>query len=593
MKVLKRSNRSNLVLFLVIPLVIAALLTLSILACTSRRAEPTQIATTIDPHGTVLSRPNELATKVVTANVKPGNSIATAKHVALGTKTKGELETETDADVFAFDAVSGKTYQINIDDYFHSNFAASVTDEFGNKVAKRTNRWYMDDHHDCWNNLPFLDQMRWQAKSDGTHYLRIASNPDGRPTFGEYSFYIHEYESADDHSDLPSDATQIDIGQTVEGKIEWGRDVDQFRFNAESGYVYTIKANAITAKYSAVQSLLLDVVDAESQPGSSAPSRHLFSITDVPDHFRPEPELVPDCDENEDHRGEYPRRGTYQDEVTFISQKPNEYFISVSQNKTFHPLQYTLSIESHQGEDIGETPEHAADFQINEIVKSNVELTHDADLFRFKAVARQIYEIDFTITGTARAEIAILHLHNGNLTLRSKFDRRYYHWKAEAAYDPDVERRFTGFFLSQESDDLYLMVRVTEPTSKKEEYQFTVKPVRSFTDNDESTEEKSTELTIDQEHHFSIDFVEDEEFFHFYNKEGKEYLVSIESHNGHDPIAQVWYEGDEGADDWDRNRLGFNGTRATFRTWDIPTKHYIRIIDTNRADYTITVNELR
>ena len=70
--------------------------------------------------------------------------------------------------------------------------------------------------------MTFLSLTRWVArKSHGTHYLRIAPNPYGEPTFGKYSFKIDEYESADDHPNLASDATRIKIGQPVEGIIEW------------------------------------------------------------------------------------------------------------------------------------------------------------------------------------------------------------------------------------------------------------------------------------------------------------------------------------------------------------------------------------
>ena len=220
----------------------------------------------------------------------------------MGTRIRGKLETETDVDVYAFDATSGKTYHLSIEDDFHTNVSASASDEVGKTVATRHNWWQMDRGHDCFDDFPFLDQMRWHAKSHGIHYLRIAPNPYGEPTFGKYSFKIDEYESADDHPNFASDATRIKIGQPVEGIIEWGRDSDQFRFIAEPDQTYTI-----TTQTDARQGLSFDVVDADDQLLPLAPTRSLFEVTDVPQYggmFVPETMLEPDCTEVAALRGE-------------------------------------------------------------------------------------------------------------------------------------------------------------------------------------------------------------------------------------------------------------------------------------------------
>lgn len=589
MKVRNRYIRSTLVLFLVLPLVFPALLALSILACTSRQTEPSQIATTIDPLGTVLSRPNEPANKAVTANVEPGNSIATAKHVSLGMRIRGELETDTDADVFAFDAVIGKTYQVNIKDDFHTNLSASVTDELSNTVANRPNRWYKDDRHDCWGNLPFLDQMRWQAESNGTHYLRISANPDGDPTFGKYSFEIDDYDSFDDHPNLASEATLIEVGTTTDGTIEWGRDADHFRLIAEPGYTYTFATKSI-----APEGLRLDVVDAENRPLPLTPGRYLFAVTQLPPKYAPikpypESTLQTNCTKIVSNRGEYPRRGPYRDEATFESPKPNEYFITVSQNEASNPIQYTLSLDSHQSEDVGETPEHASDFNLNEIVESDVGFLYDADLFRFRAVAEKAYQLEFNLTGNWKPEISILYLDDGQLTMRRKLFERDYHWRFKDDYhDDDAKRQLTGAFVAQETGDVYLIVASPAAMPKNGAYQFSVKPLEAFTDTDDSIE-----LSIGQEHQGTIDFVEDEDFFHFHVEEGKRFLVRIEFPFYHDPVTHVWFDDESESE---INSLSFHsgpGPRRTeYRTSGATGMLHILVSDTNRANYTISVIEL-
>ena len=276
-------------------------------------------------------------------------------------------------------------------------------------------------------------------------------------------------------------------------------------------------------------------------------------------------------------------------EVIFVSRHPDEYFITVAQNEAVNPVPYTLSVvSSDQRDKVGETPEYAADIQIDDLVQSDIGLPYDADLFRFQAVAGHAYQIDFSITGGWNPEISILYLDDGNLTLRSKFDRRYYHWRFSGDHDDDAKRQLSGVFVAQESGDTYLIVRGRSPVPKNRAYQFTVKPLQSLIDTD-----VSIELSIGQAHQDNIDYVEDEDFFHFNAEEGKNYLIQIEFPFYHDPVAEVWFDD---ASEWDRKSLyfpsGHGPKRAEYQTRSYVGKYSIRVSDMNRADYTITVNEV-
>ena len=294
------------------------------------------------PHDAMPAAPGE-----VTETAAVQGQISTPAHIVdevqsfpvvdFATKMRGELENESDTDVYAFAAIPGKTYLITIEDELHINHAVTVTDEAGKIVAKRYNRWQRNRDHNCFEDFPFLNQMKWQANGHGVHYLRIAPNPYGEPTFGKYSVDIDEYESVDDYPDFAPEATTIEIGLPVKGIIEWGRDADHFRFVAEPRRAYTVNASSISR-----HGVTLDVVDAENQPLKVGPYRRLFETTDLPDWcLSPNHISSFSCNRVDPNMGEYPRNGNYRGKVTLVfSPIKTEYFVTFEPkpNRRTNPL---------------------------------------------------------------------------------------------------------------------------------------------------------------------------------------------------------------------------------------------------------------
>ena len=111
-------------------------------------------------------------------------------------------------------------------------------------------------------------RLLWMATEAGTYYLEVKSWW-GNAGAGEYTITVTAVEAApDDHGDDAETATDISIGEAVEGFVDYEFDLDYFRFRANEGEEYLLHVDHQMLGHSVVKVYLADGT-TESPPYSA------------------------------------------------------------------------------------------------------------------------------------------------------------------------------------------------------------------------------------------------------------------------------------------------------------------------------------
>ena len=151
-------------------------------------------------------------------------SVTAATAIAGGGQVQGEINYPRDRDVFAFDAVKGVFYDISVnlesllDSYLtvgrNDDSVETRSDDYGQSLASR---------------------VVWQAEESRQYFIGVS----GRGT-GTYSLNVTRIEINDDHSGTEDEATVLQLGEVVQGKVDYPDDRDGFVFYGEAGETYNI-----------------------------------------------------------------------------------------------------------------------------------------------------------------------------------------------------------------------------------------------------------------------------------------------------------------------------------------------------------------
>ena len=178
----------------------------------------------------------------------------------------GTIADESDRDYFSFKGEAGTGYWIQ----FRSSglfSAVKLLDPDGEILTEgiSARRWG-------------AFEIRWDAPRDGSYYLEITGMEAG-----QYSLVVDTINSIDDHGHDLSSATRVGVNETAEGRINWLRDVDYFRFDVESGFEYEV----VTIMYGIPVELRAFNSDgaliATSDP--EEPAAFIFDATDAGAHY--------------------------------------------------------------------------------------------------------------------------------------------------------------------------------------------------------------------------------------------------------------------------------------------------------------------
>ena len=182
------------------------------------------------------------------ADDHPDNSMA-ATPISVGDSVVGSIDYHGDSDCFRFRAKGGRSYRI---DAPGETLSHTQTILYGANGAPLASARSPDSHS--------APGVVWKAPGSGDYYIRVGSVsvgstghpyqtppappceagyilPAGPP--GTYALNVAEFRVPDDH---PDDAPAlIAPGHAVRGALDHPNDVDNFRFEAEKGRVYTIR----------------------------------------------------------------------------------------------------------------------------------------------------------------------------------------------------------------------------------------------------------------------------------------------------------------------------------------------------------------
>src|SRR5205814_1987598 len=88
-------------------------------------------------------------------------------------------------------------------------------------------------------------QWSWTAPDDGIYYL-VVRNYDVTGT-GMYQLQVSE--DPDDHGNSATNATEVEVGTTVSGKVQYSDDEDWFSVNVVAGqqYVFNLAGQGTSA----------------------------------------------------------------------------------------------------------------------------------------------------------------------------------------------------------------------------------------------------------------------------------------------------------------------------------------------------------
>ena len=147
-----------------------------------------------------------------------------ATAVEVGEPAEGALGHLQDLDYFMFEAEAGRFYEIDVTLGTLSDSTLTLYDADGAELA------YNDDYADS-----LASRLVWTAPDAGDYFVAVAGYDSG-----SYTLTITVTDLTDDHADSPDGATAVEVGEPVEGALEYGEDVDYFVLEAEEGRSYEI-----------------------------------------------------------------------------------------------------------------------------------------------------------------------------------------------------------------------------------------------------------------------------------------------------------------------------------------------------------------
>ena len=173
-----------------------------------------------------------------------GDTIDEATPIGIGESIEGVIGHGGDVDMFALSADAGQFYQIDVVLGTLDDSVLTVYDTDGLEVA------YNDDYGDG-----TASRIVWSAPSSDVYYAEVS----GFFSTGSYTLTVDAIEVTDDYpnsSDLV--LSSIAPGQSIEGAIDYGGDVDMFELSADAGESYRIDVTLGTLEDS-----VLAVYDAD------------------------------------------------------------------------------------------------------------------------------------------------------------------------------------------------------------------------------------------------------------------------------------------------------------------------------------------
>ena len=155
-----------------------------------------------------------------------GNIFPDATLIGVGQNIEGVIDYEGDVDMFELTADAGQLYQIDVFLGTLDDSVLTVYDAEGWDVA------YNDDYGDG-----TASRIVWEPPVTGVYHVEVS----GFFSTGSYTLTVQPSDVTDDYPNSTDLAlTSLTPGQSIEGVIDYGDDVDVFKLSANAGRSYQI-----------------------------------------------------------------------------------------------------------------------------------------------------------------------------------------------------------------------------------------------------------------------------------------------------------------------------------------------------------------
>ncbi len=276
----------------------------------------------------------------------------TAAEVVLGEPVEGVLELEGDIDYFAFQAEEGELYKVELGLGTLSDWVVGVYDADEVLLGYSTER-----------DAGFLGpRLLWTAPATGVFFVMVSGLGEG-----SYSLEVGVVDLEDDFADGVVGAARVEVGEAVEGAVDYPWDADYFAFEAVEGEFYEIVValgtlpESVVAVHDADRVIWAD--DYERDDG--VPGSRLFWI-------------APDA---------------------------GVFFVAVS---GYGWGTYSLSVEvSDIVDDFADWFDGAARVEVGEAVEGALDYDGDLDMFVFEAVGGELYEMEVALGTLSESVVGV------------------------------------------------------------------------------------------------------------------------------------------------------------------------------------------
>ena len=166
-----------------------------------------------------------------------GDEAAVATDVGVGQVVRGRLDYMFDFDYFRFRADEGQKYRMNV---AHETLRPTSVGLYAPNGLTGVNR-----HWKSRELVATGPRIVWTAPSSEEFYLAV-HNFGGKK--GPYTLTITPVDRSvqDDYGDTTATATEISVGEMIEGTVNDDLDIDYFRFQVETGQEYEFEITSGT-----------------------------------------------------------------------------------------------------------------------------------------------------------------------------------------------------------------------------------------------------------------------------------------------------------------------------------------------------------
>ena len=446
---------------------------------------------------------------------------ASAARLVVGEAAEGVLEGEGDVDYFVFEAVEGEVYEVEVDLGTLGDSVVAIADADGFQLD------YNDDRGDG----SYGSRLVWRASMTGDFYVEVSSFGGGSGSTGSYTLRVVALDVEDDHGDGVDGASEMVLGESVEGMLDYEGDVDYFVFEAVEGKVYEVEVDLGT---------LSDSVVAVVDPNGWEVAWN-------------------------DDRAD----GGLGSGLAWRAPQSGDFFVEVS---GFGEGSYMLAVVvSDIVDDYADGVVGATEVVLGESVEGVLEYADDVDVFVFAAVEDVLYEVDVELGTLSDSAVAV--------------------YDADGVWLGSNDDRGDGSFASRlvwrapRSGDLFVEVSGYGEGS----YTLTVRQ-SDIMDDHSNLSEGATAVEVGRSAPGVLDYPDDVDVFVFGALEGTLYEIDVTLGTLADSIVAV-YDSDGFELAWDDDYEGSLASRVEWRA-PLTGDFYVEVSGYGEGSYTLAVEVL-